>query len=189
MSDATKQMSAHVREVLALLGEEPTREGLRRTPERVAKAWAFLTRGYTQDPREILESAMFEEPYSEMVIVRDIELFSLCEHHMLPFFGKAHVAYIPDGRVVGLSKLPRVVDVFARRLQLQERLTAQVCDLIQSVLRPKGVGIVIEALHMCMSMRGVQKQHATTVTSAVAGVFEAPATRQEFMRLIGAARS
>ena len=186
--EANEQLAGHVREVLGLLGEDPARQGLHRTPERVARAWAFLTSGYRQDPRAILESAVFEEPYSEMVIVRDIELFSLCEHHMLPFYGKAHVAYIPDGRVVGLSKLPRVLDVFARRLQVQERLTAQVCDLIQDVLRPRGVGVVVEANHMCMSMRGVQKQHAATVTSAVAGVFETPATRQEFMRLIGATR-
>lgn len=178
-------LAGHVREVLSLLGEDPMREGLQKTPERVAKAWQYLTQGYMQDPQAILREALFEEDYSEMILVRDIELFSLCEHHMLPFFGKAHVAYIPAGRIVGLSKIPRVVDVFARRLQVQERLTVQIRDAIAEVLQPVGVAVVIEAQHLCMAMRGVQKQHSVTTTSAMSGEFLTnQATREEFMRLI-----
>ena len=181
----TGVIARNVARTLELLGEDPEREGLRDTPARVAKAQQFLTQGYAVDPRTILEQAVFEEDYSEMILVQDIELFSMCEHHMLPFFGKAHVAYIPDGRIVGLSKLPRVVDVFARRLQVQERLTVQIRDTIQEVLQPRGVAVVIEATHLCMVMRGVQKQHSTTVTNAMSGVFlEDQATRAEFIRLI-----
>lgn len=181
----TQHLAHHVRDILESLGEDPSREGLRKTPERVAKAHQFLTHGYQQDPQAILTSALFEEDYSEMILVKDIELYSLCEHHMLPFFGKAHVAYIPNGRVVGLSKIPRVVDVFARRLQVQERLTVQVRDAIQEVLQPQGVAVVIEATHLCMVMRGVQKQHSSTTTSAMSGLFlHNSSTREEFMRLI-----
>lgn len=179
----TKRIAGHVVEILDALGENPEREGLVKTPERVAKAMQFLTQGYLMDPHEILSSALFEEDYSEMILVKDIEVFSQCEHHMLPFFGKAHVAYIPDGKIVGLSKIPRVVDVFARRLQVQERLTLQIRDAIRDVLQPLGVAVVIEAKHMCMAMRGVQKQHSVTTTSAVCGQFMDPNTRQEFMRL------
>ncbi len=175
-----------VRRILEGVGEDPEREGLLKTPERVAKAMRFLTGGYELDPRAVLEKALFREDYREMILVKDIEVYSLCEHHMLPFFGKAHIAYIPDGRIVGLSKLPRVVDVFARRLQVQERLTVQIRDAIQEVLRPSGVAVVIEARHMCMVMRGVQKQHSATTTSAMSGIFlENQPTRDEFMRLIG----
>lgn len=180
----SESIAGHLETILYLLGENPQREGLRKTPIRAARALEFLTRGYKQDPYAVLREALFEEPYHEMVIVKDIELFSLCEHHMLPFFGKAHVAYIPNGKIVGLSKIPRVVDIFARRLQLQERLTNQIRDAIQQVLEPLGVAVVIEARHLCMAMRGVQKQHALTVTSAVSGVFEQESTRAEFMRLI-----
>ncbi|MBO6574718.1 MAG: GTP cyclohydrolase I FolE [Rhodothermales bacterium] len=181
----TDQLSGHVDQILELIGEDPQREGLVKTPERVAKAYQFLTQGYAQDPDAILQKAVFHEDYSEMILVKDIELFSLCEHHMLPFFGKAHVAYIPNGRIVGLSKLPRVVDVFARRLQVQERLTIQVRDAVDRVLQPAGVAVVIEASHMCMAMRGVQKQHSTTTTSAMSGEFlNSTDTRAEFMRLI-----
>ena len=166
------------------LGEDPTREGLLKTPERVAKSLQFLTHGYGLDPEEILRSAMFAESYSEMVLVRDVEVYSLCEHHMLPFFGKAHVAYIPNGHIVGLSKIPRVVDVFARRLQVQERLTLQIRDAVDRVLRPEGVAVVIEAQHLCMMMRGAEKQNSMTTTSAMSGVFlDQPDTRAEFMRL------
>ena len=181
-------MADNVTEILKTIGEDPAREGLVKTPERVAKAYQFLTQGYGQDPKEILSKAIFEEDYSEMILVKDIEVFSLCEHHMLPFFGKAHIAYIPNGRIVGLSKIPRVVDVFARRLQVQERLTMQIRDSIQEVLQPQGVAVVIEAAHMCMAMRGVQKQHSNTVTSAVSGSFLNATTREEFMRLIQPAR-
>ncbi|MEX0747268.1 MAG: GTP cyclohydrolase I FolE [Rhodothermales bacterium] len=168
-----------------LLGEDPEREGLQKTPERVAKAYQFLTQGYSMEPHAILTKAMFEENYRELIQVKDIELFSMCEHHMLPFFGKAHVAYIPNGKIVGLSKIPRVVDVFARRLQVQERLTMQIRDAIEDVLRPEGVAVVIEATHLCMVMRGVQKQNSTTTTSAMSGRFLSnQATRDEFMRLI-----
>ena len=183
--DITEDLSAHVYEMLKTLGEDPGREGLLKTPERVAKAYQFLLHGYVTDPRTILESAVFEEDYSEMILVKDIEVYSLCEHHMLPFFGKAHVAYIPDGKIVGLSKIPRVVDVFARRLQVQERLTIQIRDAIQEVINPLGVAVVIEATHLCMVMRGVQKQHSITTTSAVSGEFlDNATTRSEFMRLI-----
>jgi GTP cyclohydrolase IA len=174
-----------VRKQLTLLGEDPAREGLLKTPGRVARSMAFLTRGYQQDARTIIGDAMFEEEHSNMILVRDIELYSMCEHHMLPFFGKAHIAYIPDGRIVGLSKLARVVDIFARRLQVQERLTVEIAQAITDVLKPRGVGVVIEAAHLCMMMRGVQKQNSTTVTSAVLGSFrEDPKTRDEFLRLI-----
>ncbi len=179
-----------VREQLRLLGEDPDRPGLRRTPARVAEALQFLTRGYSQTVEDALGSAMFEEPHDSMVLVRDIEVYSLCEHHMLPFFGKAHVAYIPDGRIVGLSKLPRIVDVFARRLQVQERLTEEIAQAIEDVLRPQGVGVVIEAVHLCMMMRGVEKQNSKTITSAVRGLFRRdPRTREEFLRLAHAPNS
>jgi len=171
-------------EILRDIGEDPEREGLAKTPERVAKALQYLTHGYDLDPAEILKSAMFTEEYQQMVIVRDIEVYSLCEHHMLPFFGKAHVAYIPKGRIVGLSKLPRVVDAFARRLQVQERLTVQIRDCIQDTLDPAGVAVVIEAQHMCMIMRGIQKQHSVATTSAFTGEFNKDVTRSEFLRLI-----
>ncbi|MBX3661762.1 MAG: GTP cyclohydrolase I FolE [Burkholderiales bacterium] len=172
--------------ILRDIGEDPQREGLVKTPERVAKALQFLTHGYDLDPAEILKSAMFTEEYQQMVIVRDIEVYSLCEHHMLPFFGKAHVAYIPKGRIVGLSKLPRVVDAYARRLQVQERLTVQIRDCIQDTLQPAGVAVVIEAQHMCMIMRGIQKQHSIASTSAFTGEFNKDVTRAEFLRLIAA---
>jgi GTP cyclohydrolase I len=173
--------------VLSELGEDPNREGLLKTPERVAKAMQFLTNGYQLKPDEILESAIFHEDYSEMVIVKDIEVYSMCEHHMLPFFGKAHVAYIPDGKIVGLSKIPRVVDAFARRLQVQERLTLEIRDAIQRTLAPKGVAVVIECAHMCMQMRGVQKQNSVTTTSAFTGIFMTnDATRREFINLVQA---
>jgi len=165
-------------------GEDPNREGLIKTPLRVAKSIQFLTQGYEQDPVEILKSAMFKEDYRQMVLVKDIELFSMCEHHMLPFFGKAHVAYIPNGHITGLSKIARVVDAFARRLQVQERLTTQIKECIQNTLNPLGVAVVIEATHMCMVMRGVQKQNSTTTTSDFSGVFEKKATRDEFIQLI-----
>jgi GTP cyclohydrolase I len=177
-------LSLHYREVLKHIGEEPSREGLLKTPERVAKALLYLTQGYDLDAKEILSSAMFTEEYSQMVIVKDIEVYSMCEHHMLPFFGKAHVAYIPNGHVVGLSKIPRVVDVFARRLQVQERLTNQIRDCIQETLAPMGVGIVIECRHLCMIMRGVQKQNSVTTTSAFTGAFLQEKTRAEFLNLI-----
>ena len=167
-----------------IAGEDPTREGLEKTPLRVAKAMQFLTQGYQQDPVAILKSAMFKEDYRQMVIVKDIEVFSMCEHHMLPFFGKAHVAYIPNGQITGLSKIARVVDAFARRLQVQERLTTQIKECIQDTLNPLGVAVVIEAQHMCMVMRGVQKQHSVTTTSDFSGVFEKQATRDEFIQLI-----
>ncbi len=170
--------------ILQDLGEDPGREGLAKTPERVAKALQFLTHGYDLDPSEILRSAMFSEEYQQMVIVKDIELYSMCEHHMLPFFGKAHVAYIPNGRIVGLSKIPRVVDAYARRLQVQERLTVEIRNCIQETLEPQGVAVVIEAQHMCMIMRGIQKQHSIATTSAFTGEFNAEKTRAEFMRLI-----
>lgn len=180
----TEIVARNVHRTLELLGEDPEREGLAKTPERVAKAYQFLTQGYAMEPRAVLSQALFEEDYSEMILVKDIEVFSLCEHHLLPFFGQAHVAYIPNGKVVGLSKIPRVVDVFARRFQVQERLTVQIRDAIEEVLQPEGVAVVIEATHLCMVMRGVQKQHSTTTTSAMSGVFlEDRATRDEFMRL------
>jgi GTP cyclohydrolase I len=180
----TASYAALVHEQLALVGEDPGREGLLRTPERVAKAMQFLTRGYHERVEDIVGQAIFQEEHRNMVMVRDIELYSLCEHHMLPFFGKAHVAYIPDGRIVGLSKLPRLVDVFARRLQVQERLTEQVAEAIEDVLAPLGVGVVIEAYHLCMMMRGVEKQNSRTITSALRGVFRDDArTREEFLSL------
>ena len=178
-------MEKTVRQIIELIGEDPDREGLKKTPERFAKALKYLTAGYEKDPEEILKKALFTEPYSEMVIVKNIELFSLCEHHMLPFYGKAHVAYIPNGKIVGLSKIPRVVECFARRLQVQERLTEQVAKTINDVLHPQGVGVVIEAYHLCMMMRGVEKQNSYTITSSMHGAFrEDPRTRQEFMDLI-----
>ncbi|TWW02076.1 GTP cyclohydrolase I FolE [Chitinophaga pinensis] len=180
----TNDLIQHYKSSIELLGEDVEREGLQKTPERVAKAMQFLTEGYQMDAKAILEGAKFTEAYSEMVIVKDIELYSLCEHHMLPFFGKAHIAYIPNGYITGLSKLARVVDVFARRLQVQERLTHQILDAIQETLQPLGVGVVIEAQHLCMMMRGVQKQNSVTTTSAFSGQFEDGRTRNEFMRLI-----
>ena len=180
----TEELKNNYKDILELLGEDKTRNGLLKTPERAAKAMKFLTEGYEKDPKQILQSAMFEETYNEMVIVKDIELYSLCEHHMLPFFGKAHIAYIPNGHIVGLSKLPRVVDVFSRRLQVQERLTEQILDCINNTLRPEGVAVVIEASHMCMMMRGVQKQNSTTTTSGFRGSFKETETRNEFLKLI-----
>ena len=181
----TLELEGHVKAILKLLGEDPEREGLQKTPERVAKAMQFLTQGYFQDGETIIKSALFEEPYDHMVIVKDIELFSLCEHHMLPFIGKAHVAYIPDGKITGLSKIARVVETYARRLQVQERLTEQIRDCIQDSLHPLGVAVVIEAMHTCMSMRGVQKTNAITTTSAFSGAFMNDArTRNEFLKLI-----
>lgn len=172
------------RRILELIGEDPDREGLIKTPERVAKSLRFLTKGYREDPEEILRSAMFREEYRQMVIVKDIDFFSMCEHHMLPFFGKAHVGYIPNKYITGLSKIPRVVDVFARRLQVQERLTTQIKDCIQATLNPLGTIVVIEAQHMCMQMRGVEKQNSLTTTSDFTGAFEEARTREEFMNLI-----
>lgn len=173
-----------VRRELELIGEDPSREGLLKTPERVAKAMSWLTRGYDMDVAEVVGDAVFEEAHESMVMVRDIELYSMCEHHMLPFFGKAHIAYIPQGRIVGLSKLPRIVEVFSRRLQVQERLTEQIAQAIQDVLQPEGVGVVIECEHLCMMMRGVEKQNSRTITSALKGSFKNdPATRDEFLRL------
>ena len=182
----TAELAAHVKAILGLLGEDPQREGLQKTPERVAKAMQFLTQGYAQDGIQIVRSAIFDEKYQQMVIVKDIELFSLCEHHMLPFIGKAHVAYIPNGKITGLSKVARVVETYARRLQVQERLTVQVRDCIQESLKPLGVAVVIEAMHTCMSMRGVEKSNAITTTSAFSGAFlNSERTRNEFLHLIG----
>jgi GTP cyclohydrolase I len=172
------------REILSRLGEDPEREGLLATPDRVEKSMAFLTKGYVEDPVKVLHGALFNVAYDEMVIVRDIEMFSLCEHHMLPFFGKVHVAYIPKGRVIGLSKIPRLVEVFARRLQVQERLTRQIADAIKEAIDPLGVGVVIEARHLCMMMRGIEKQHSSTVTSAMVGCFREKETRAEFLTLL-----
>jgi GTP cyclohydrolase IA len=174
-----------VREMLVRLGEDPQREGLLRTPERVQKAFQFLTRGYNEDPEALLKNALFTVNYDEMVIVKDVEVFSLCEHHMLPFFGKVHVAYIPNGKVIGLSKIPRLIELFSRRLQIQERLTTQIAESIQKVIQPQGVGVVIEARHLCMMMRGVEKQHSAAVTSSMLGCFrEEQETRTEFLSLI-----
>jgi GTP cyclohydrolase I len=184
-TEKTDELSSHYSTIISHLGEDPEREGLKKTPERVAKALQFLTHGYDLDPAEILKSAMFAEDYKQMVIVKDIELYSLCEHHMLPFFGKAHIAYIPNGHIVGLSKIPRIVDAFARRLQVQERLTTQIRDCIEETLRPLGVAVVIEAQHLCMQMRGVQKQNSVTTTSAFTGEFMVEKTRAEFFSLIG----
>jgi len=181
----TEQLSFHYKEILRLIGENPDREGLLRTPLRVAKAIQFLTHGYDLDPVEILSSAKFREDYREMVIVKDIEIYSLCEHHMIPFIGKAHVAYIPDKYITGLSKLARVVDIYSRRLQVQERLTSQIKDAINTTLKPLGVAVVIEAQHLCMSMRGIQKQNSVTTTSDFVGAFEREKTRAEFLHLIG----
>ena len=182
--DTTQQIAQHIQEILALLGEDAAREGLLKTPTRVGDAMQFLTQGYQQSAEDILRGALFEEDYRQMVVVKDIPFYSLCEHHLLPFFGKAHVAYIPNGKITGLSKIARVVDVFARRLQVQERMTKQIKDCIQQTLNPLGVMVVIEAEHLCMQMRGVQKPHALTTTSDFTGAFNRPETREEFMNLI-----
>jgi len=181
-----ERIASHYSDILSDLGEDPHREGLLKTPERVAKALQYLTHGYDLKPEEILKSAMFKEEYSQMVVVKDIEVYSMCEHHLLPFFGKAHIAYIPNGHIVGLSKIPRVVDAFARRLQVQERLTNEIRDCIQSTLAPLGVAVVIECKHLCMSMRGIQKQNSVTTTSAFTGAFANERTRSEFLTLITA---
>ena len=182
--DTTQSIAQHVEQLLVHIGDDPTREGLQRTPHRVGEAMQFLTQGYQQDPKAILQSALFEEDYRQMVVVKDITFYSLCEHHLLPFFGKAHIAYIPNGKITGLSKIARVVDVFAHRLQVQERMTTQIKECIQETLNPLGVMVVIEAEHLCMQMRGVQKQHAVTTTSDFTGAFNRPETREEFMKLI-----
>lgn len=182
--DTTQKIAYHIQQILSLMGEDSGREGLIKTPTRVGEAMQFLTQGYHQNAEEILRSALFEEDYRQMVVVKDIPFYSLCEHHMLPFFGKVHVAYIPNGKITGLSKIARVVDVFARRLQVQERMTTQIKDCIQSTLNPLGVMVVIEAEHLCMQMRGVQKPHAITTTSDFTGAFNRPETREEFMNLI-----
>lgn len=183
--EITDEIAVHVREILRLLGENPDREGLLKTPERVAKAMQYLTQGYAQDGEVIIKSALFDEEYRQMVLVKDIELYSVCEHHMLPFIGKAHVAYIPDGKITGLSKIARVVDAYAKRLQVQERLTVQIRDSIQEALNPMGVAVVIEAMHTCMKIRGVEKSNSVTTTSAFSGVFLKDArTRNEFLNLI-----
>jgi GTP cyclohydrolase I len=184
-----KKIASQYENILDYIGEDKTREGLLKTPERVAKAMTFLTHGYSLNPAEILKSAMFKDDYKQMVIVKDIEIYSLCEHHLLPFFGKAHVAYIPNGRIVGLSKIPRVVDAFSRRLQVQERLTHEIVDCIQDTLNPIGVAVVIEAKHLCMLMRGIQKQNSVATTSAFTGEFQVEKTRAEFIRLISASLS
>jgi GTP cyclohydrolase I len=181
----TEELSNHYQKILKLVGEDPTREGLEKTPVRVAKAMQFLLQGYEMNPEKILKSAMFKEDYRQMVIVKDIELFSMCEHHMLPFIGKAHVAYIPNGYITGLSKIARVVEAFSRRLQVQERLTTQIKDCINDTLHPLGVAVLIEAQHLCMQMRGVQKQHSVTTTSDFTGAFTREATRIEFLRIVG----
>ena len=182
--DGLERLAEHYHDILGLLGEDPTREGLQKTPMRVAKAMQILTRGYSQDPHKVLTDALFKEDYNQMVIVKDIDVFSLCEHHMLPFYGKAHVAYIPNGHITGLSKIARVVDIYSHRLQVQERLTQQIKDCIQETLKPQGVMVVIEAKHMCMQMRGVEKQNAITTTSDFSVVFNNLNTRQEFMNLL-----
>ncbi|WP_298479971.1 GTP cyclohydrolase I FolE [uncultured Maribacter sp.] len=182
--EITNEVKDKYTSILGGIGEDVTREGLVKTPERAAKAMMFLTQGYDLDPVEILKGAMFKEDYDDMVIIKDIELYSLCEHHMLPFFGKAHIAYIPNGHIVGLSKIPRVVDVFARRLQVQERLTHDILECLNNTLKPQGVAVVIEASHMCMMMRGVQKQNSVTTTSGFRGQFEKQETRNEFLKLI-----
>ena len=185
MSDNYNQdIASSIKTLLSEIGENPEREGLLKTPERVSKSMEFLTNGYDKNPSEILKSAMFSESYSQMVLVKDIELYSLCEHHMLPFFGKAHIAYIPNGHIVGLSKIPRIVDAFARRMQVQERLTDQIKNCIQEALNPLGVAVVIEAQHMCMQMRGIQKQNSFTTTTSFTGAFEKDKTRKEFISLI-----
>ena len=182
--ETTGKLETNFREIIKGIGENPEREGVLMTPERAAKAMQFLTQGYTMDAEEILTKAVFEETYDEMVVVKDIELYSLCEHHMLPFFGKAHIAYIPNGKIIGLSKLPRVVDVFARRLQVQERLTNDILECLNKTLQPQGVAVVIEAVHLCMMMRGVQKQNSATTTSGFRGQFKEIETRNEFLKLI-----
>ena len=182
--EGLEELAAHYKEVLTLLGEDPSREGLQKTPMRVAKAMQFLTQGYTEDAHEVLRQALFKEDYSQMVIVKDIDFFSLCEHHMLPFYGKAHVAYIPNGYITGLSKIARVVDIYSHRLQVQERMTLQIKEAIQQTLHPLGVMVVVEARHMCMQMRGVEKQNSVTTTSDFSGAFNQAKTRQEFMNLI-----
>lgn len=186
--EVQQELKRHYEAILSLIGEDPTREGLVKTPERVAKAMQFLTQGYEQSPEDILRGAMFREDYKQMVIVRDIDFYSMCEHHMLPFFGKVHIGYIPNGYITGLSKLPRVVDVFARRLQVQERLTTEIKECIQSTLNPLGVIVVVEAEHMCMQMRGVEKQHSLTTTSDFTGAFKEAKTREEFMLHIARSR-
>ena len=183
-AEKTAKIAYHYKEIIQLLGEDVDREGLIKTPERVSKAMQFLVSGYEQDPEEILNSAKFTEDYRQMVIVKDIDFYSMCEHHMLPFFGKAHVAYIPNHKITGLSKIARIVDVFARRLQVQERMTTQIKDCIQNTLNPLGVMVILEAEHLCMQMRGVQKQHSITTTSDFTGVFQQAKTREEFMNLI-----
>ncbi|GIV42835.1 MAG: GTP cyclohydrolase 1 [Vicingaceae bacterium] len=185
-SKIIEELTHHYQSIIQLIGEDPQREGLKKTPERVAKAMQYLTHGYDLDPVEIIRSAMFQEDHKQMVVVKDIEIYSLCEHHLLPFFGKAHVAYIPNGFIVGLSKIPRVVEVFARRLQVQERLTDQIRDCIQQTLNPLGVAVVVECTHLCMQMRGVQKQNSVTTTSSFYGEFEKEATRREFFNIISA---
>lgn len=180
----TAAIAEHVHKTLTLIGEQPQRAGLKKTPQRVGEAFQFLTKGYNEDPDKILQSALFEEDYKQMVVVKDIDFYSLCEHHLLPFFGKAHVAYIPNGKITGLSKIARVVDVYARRLQVQERMTTEIKDCIQRTLNPLGVMVVIEAEHLCMQMRGVQKQHAMTVTSDFTGAFNQAKTREEFIKLV-----
>lgn len=183
-TEVTEILSNNYKTIIENLGEDVTREGLEKTPERVAKAMQYLTHGYGLDPLEILKSALFTEDHQQMIVVKDIEVYSMCEHHMLPFFGKAHVAYIPNGKIVGLSKIPRIVDAFARRMQVQERLTDQIKDCIQEALEPLGVAVVIEAQHMCMQMRGIQKQNSVTTTSSFTGAFEKDKTRKEFISLI-----
>ena len=182
--EGVDELAAHYRSVIQLLGEDPDREGMQKTPMRVAKAMQVLTRGYSQDPHQVLTDALFAEKYNQMVIVKDIDVFSLCEHHMLPFYGKAHVAYIPNGYITGLSKIARVVDIYSHRLQVQERLTQQIKDCIQQTLKPLGVMVVIEAKHMCMMMRGIEKQNAITTTSDFSGAFNQAKTREEFMNLL-----
>lgn len=183
-AQVTDEIAQHITHILQHMGEDPQREGLQRTPVRVGEAMQFLTQGYAQNPEEILRSALFEEDYRQMVLVKDITFYSLCEHHLLPFFGKVHIAYIPNGKITGLSKIARVVDAFAHRLQVQERMTTQIKECIQNTLNPLGVMVVIEAEHLCMQMRGVQKQHAITTTSDFTGAFNRPETREEFMKLI-----
>ena len=184
--ESVDRIASHYKDIIEAIGENPQRQGLLKTPERVAKAMQYLTHGYDLNPEEILKGAMFEEEYSQMVVVKDIEVYSMCEHHMLPFFGKAHIAYIPNGHIVGLSKIPRVVDAFARRLQVQERMTNEIRDCLQQTLNPLGVAVVIECKHLCMAMRGIQKQNSVTTTSAFTGEFAKEKTRSEFLRLITA---
>lgn len=184
LREGLEELAAHYKDILRLLGEEPSREGLEKTPMRVAKAMQILTRGYTQDPKKVLTDALFKEAYSQMVVVKDIDFFSMCEHHILPFYGKVHVAYIPNGYITGLSKIVRVVDIFSHRLQVQERMTQQIKDCIQETLKPLGVMVVVEARHMCMQMRGVEKQNSITTTSDFSGAFNQAKTREEFMNLL-----